>query len=384
MGSYYLDGREIKVTIQDGATINAFVTAVGAKGEQGIQGIQGIQGPPGNDGIAGPAGGDTQPVGTIVVWGTNTAPTNWLMCDGSAVSRTTYSALFGVIGTTYGVGDGSTTFNLPNIKGRTVVGRDAAQTEFDTLGETGGAKTHTLTVDEMPSHTHDTNIFFAGAGIVHYSVLAAQSPTPISTSATGGGQAHNNLQPYIVENYIIKAFTSSSVTALVVDNMLSTSATDALSAKQGKILRDTLDSVYLPVDYNLFRCTTNTQGGANVTIPLTKMKGGLTLASNLITLQKGYLYELDVNFGLETIGAAQITIANTSNVSQLDRIQHAWTTNAHDAGFTSTTGYGIIDLTSAGSDLQVKALVVAASPTPPYIGSTYGQLVIRKMKKVTI
>lgn len=143
------------------------------------------------------------------------------------------------------------------------------------------------------------------------------------------------------------------------------------------------ETCFLPVDFNLFRCTTNTAGGTNVTIPLTKVKGNLTLASNLITLTKGYLYELDVNFDLETIGAAQITIANPSNVSQLDRSQHACTTDAH-AGFTSTTGYGIIDLTSAGSDLQVKALVVATTPTPPYIGSIYGQLVIRKMKKITI
>jgi microcystin-dependent protein len=94
------------------------------------------------------------PSGSINMWATASAPTGWLLCDGTAVSRTTYSDLFAVIGTTYGTGNGSTTFNLPNLKGRIPVGQDSAQTEFDVLGETGGAKTHTLTSAEMPSHTH--------------------------------------------------------------------------------------------------------------------------------------------------------------------------------------------------------------------------------------
>lgn len=97
------------------------------------------------------------PTGSINAWSTNTAPTGWQLCDGTAVSRTTYAALFAVIGTTYGAGDGTTTFNLPNLKGRAIVGRDSAQTEFDTLGETGGAKTHTLTTAEMPAHSHTIN-----------------------------------------------------------------------------------------------------------------------------------------------------------------------------------------------------------------------------------
>ena len=88
------------------------------------------------------------------IWSTNTAPSGWFVCDGSAISRTTYSDLFAVIGTIYGVGDGSTTFNVPNLKGRAIVGRDASQTEFDVLGETGGEKTHVLTESEMPSHRH--------------------------------------------------------------------------------------------------------------------------------------------------------------------------------------------------------------------------------------
>ena len=98
------------------------------------------------------------PAGTVAAFAGSAAPSGWLLCDGSAVSRTTYAALFAVIGTTYGAGDGSTTFNLPNLKGRVPVGRDAAQSEFDVLGETGGAKTHTLAAGEMPVHSHGVNI----------------------------------------------------------------------------------------------------------------------------------------------------------------------------------------------------------------------------------
>jgi microcystin-dependent protein len=80
-----------------------------------------------------------------------------LELTGQAVSRTTYSGLFALLGTSYGAGDGTTTFNIPDYRGRTLVGHDASQPEFDVLGETGGAKTHTLTTAQMPSHTHVQN-----------------------------------------------------------------------------------------------------------------------------------------------------------------------------------------------------------------------------------
>jgi microcystin-dependent protein len=98
------------------------------------------------------APGVTWDVGDIKLTARSSAPTNWLLCDGTAISRTVYALLFAAIGTTYGVGDGSTTFNVPNLKGRAVVMRDAAQVEFDVLGETGGAKT--MTTSAMPVHDH--------------------------------------------------------------------------------------------------------------------------------------------------------------------------------------------------------------------------------------
>jgi microcystin-dependent protein len=151
------------------------------------------------------------PTGSVSAYTGTSAPGGWLLCDGSDVSRSTYDVLYAIIGTTYGVGNGSTTFNLPNLKGRVVVGLDGAQTEFNTLGGTGGEKSHTLTVDEMPSHTHNyTDTYRTGNqgtdNAFSSETAADEGSTTVTktTTSQGGGDAHNNLQPYMALNYIIK------------------------------------------------------------------------------------------------------------------------------------------------------------------------------------
>jgi microcystin-dependent protein len=155
------------------------------------------------------------PVGGVTQYAGATSPSvNYAICDGAAVNRTTYATLFARIGTTYGIGDGSTTFNLPNVKGRVIAGRDSAQTEFDTLAETGGAKTHTLTTAEMPVHNHNEAYTyyqpnFSNATVGDQNPVASapggESGSVSRTSDnTGSGGAHNNLQPYIVMNYLIR------------------------------------------------------------------------------------------------------------------------------------------------------------------------------------
>lgn len=159
------------------------------------------------------------PSGTVAMTARTTAPAGWLLCQGQAVSRTDYPALFAALGTTYGAGDGSTTFNLPDMRGRVPVGVDGTQTEFATSGKTGGEKTHVLSVDEMPSHSHAIGgpiggaLSGAGGGGSGYTNGAGYAPwfgggfsaSPAIVYATGGSGAHNNLQPYIALNGIIKA-----------------------------------------------------------------------------------------------------------------------------------------------------------------------------------
>ena len=172
--------------------------------------------------------GDTGPdrlliAGVISIFGGTTPPSGWIFCDGAAVSRVTYAELFAAIGTTYGAGDGSTTFNLPDLRGRVPVGLDLTQIEFDNLGEKGGAKTHTLTQAEMPSHTHTVK-GYSGVDDLNFTGLngafaAADAVTPFDqqTAATGGGAAHNNLQPYNVVNFIISIGNAGVSTAPAED-----------------------------------------------------------------------------------------------------------------------------------------------------------------------
>jgi len=187
------------------------------------------------------AGGVAVPAGAIFQFGGAAAPTGYLLCDGTAVGRSTYAALFAAIGTAYGTGDGSTTFNLPNLKGRIPTGLDAAQTEFNALGKTGGEKTHVLILSEMAAHQHgqpdhshtmshdhpltmgagpqgNTSLPTGGVGTA-YDVGGSGAGAPVkfytgdtagvtggppATSAAGGGGGHNNLQPYLVFVFIIK------------------------------------------------------------------------------------------------------------------------------------------------------------------------------------
>ena len=225
----------------------------------------------GEDGTLNAIGGsggtvsDTLPIGSVVEWFSTTIPTNWLECNGQAISRTEYAELFAIIGTKYGSGDGSTTFNLPNIKGKTTVGLDIDDTDFNTLGKTGGEKTHTLTENEIPpmdvhmtQHTWFDRGGLEAGGAVNRKVVAGGgtggSPEFVIGTVNGGDQPHNNLQPYIVSNYIIKAKQTQAVVATVIDNLTSESSTDALSANQGKVL----DSKKIEAD--------NIKAGENITL----------------------------------------------------------------------------------------------------------------------
>lgn len=166
----------------------------------------------------GQGGGDTLPIGAILPFSGDIIPNGWLLCDGSSFSVTSYPELFDVIGITYGYDDDRNP-KLPDLRGRVAVGKkdatSADDTEFSSLGKTGGEKTHTLTIDEMPSHKHGfqaNNDFHAQSGTDAWIFKGGRNDGFILE--TGGSQPHNNLQPYIVTNYIIKAKQKPNVLAI--------------------------------------------------------------------------------------------------------------------------------------------------------------------------
>jgi microcystin-dependent protein len=180
------------------------------------------------------------PIGFVGDYAGTTAPSFWLLCYGQAVSRTTYSKLFDAIGETYGVGNGVTTFNLPDCRGRVVAGKDdmggtsanrlTAQTgglNGDTLGATGGAETHALLTAQMPTHTHSGTTDTQAANLDHSHTIGSWSTGfaagvavtgltmggsatsggvnstlnhthTFTTGSAGSGSAHNNVQPTII------------------------------------------------------------------------------------------------------------------------------------------------------------------------------------------
>lgn len=161
------------------------------------------------------------PTGSVQMYAASVAPLGYLLCDGGAVSRTVYAALFAVVGTTYGVGDGSTTFNVPDLRGRAAIGAGlGAGLTNRVLASTGGAETVTLDSSMMPSHTHTTN---APGGQGNLGLVLADGtntatavdasagelkiwdlPHALTINNTGGDGAHPNMQPWLALNYIIK------------------------------------------------------------------------------------------------------------------------------------------------------------------------------------
>jgi microcystin-dependent protein len=180
----------------------------------------------------------TVPTGAITAFAGSSAPTGYLLCDGSALSRTTYSNLFAVIGTTYGGGNGSTTFNLPDLRGRAIFGIDnmggiaasrlttaGGLSANNTLGASAGSQTITLQETNLPSHSHlYQDAYFAegvgggvnniaGSGSTDYDNSfrwrtstngTSNSIQNLNTGISGSGTAIQINPPLLVLNYIIK------------------------------------------------------------------------------------------------------------------------------------------------------------------------------------
>lgn len=162
------------------------------------------------------------PIGMVMPHMGGSAPTGFLVCDGREVSRSTYSALFAVIGIAYGTPSGGTTFVLPDLRGRVIIGLDnmggvvagnVVASWGSTLGGSGGLHSHLISTAELPSHTHDltdSTLASGSGGALTGQTSPASDALTYATSAnltagTGGGLAHNNVQPSMAVAYIIRA-----------------------------------------------------------------------------------------------------------------------------------------------------------------------------------
>jgi microcystin-dependent protein len=154
-------------------------------------------------------------VGEIRIFAGNFAPAGWMFCEGQLLPISENETLFQLIGTTYG-GDGQSTFALPDLRGRIPI----HQGNGFILAETGGAEEITLTVNQIPAHSHpmlasnnsgispnaQNNIICSSPSILLYIEFTPQPLSPQSVGAVGGSQPHTNFQPYLCVNHIISLF----------------------------------------------------------------------------------------------------------------------------------------------------------------------------------
>lgn len=227
---------------------------------------------------------DSLPIASSIHGYWSSAPDGYLLEDGSAVSRTTYAELFAAIGTTYGAGDGSTTFNLPDSRGRVAVNRSASDAEFDTMGEKSGAKTHTLTIAQIPSHSHSQNVTANSGGPAirnDYSsdVRGSAYAQGVNTGSAGGGGAHNNIQPSIVQQFAIKYRPSTGAAS----DLTAGSSVDGYwtSAPSGYLIEDG-SAVSRTTYADLFAAIGTTYGAGNgsTTFNLPDSRGRVSVNRN--------------------------------------------------------------------------------------------------------
>lgn len=192
--------------------------------------------------------GAENPIATILAYAGSEAPNGYLLCRGQAVSRTTYSLLFDAIGTQYGSGDGSTTFNIPDLQGKVIAGLDIVDEDFNVLGKTGGSKTVQLTKNQLPKINGSFTMHGAGTSTPVSSVSGDFTSDYNNTKYKNGGteasgagskgnvklvigndEAHENKQPYNTLNYIIKAYSGTDMPVPVESSSVKNSYDDSVA-----------------------------------------------------------------------------------------------------------------------------------------------------------
>lgn len=262
--------------------------------------------------VGGAVTGDTLPIGTIIAYGDYRIPTNWLACNGQAVSRTVYAELFSIIGTHFGEGDGSTTFNVPLLNNySTPIGYDwiEDQGERANIGTVGGEEKHTMTVNELAKHKHITGADLNN--LTNFTVVsggtgAAQNYYVNNASGeTGNSQPFNVMQPYVTTNYIIKAFQSAGVLANVVQTE-TTSNTDVYSCDYINSLKTEIAELQAKIDNSVAYCSMslsgNTQYVDGPSTLVTQFAEPVSYGGFVASASDGYLFIPKGTEAIETTG----------------------------------------------------------------------------------
>lgn len=232
---------------------------------------------------------DDPMVGEIRLWAgdVNDTPDGWLPCQGQGLNSTTYSELYDVLGTMYGSAAGNV--YLPNLIGRVPVGQNRLDPygPFYGYGQTGGEISHTLTIAEMPSHRHETDRGVTlGASWSNGAAYFALAPNlgavagALGTTYAGGGGAHNNLQPYLVLNYII-------FTGVYLNPTPTPTPTATPTATITPTATTTASTMYLP--YTSFY-TTTLQSGNTLTVPVYVNLGQYITGGVILSLLTVYAF----------------------------------------------------------------------------------------------
>lgn len=304
----------------------------------------------------GSGSGGGLPAGAIYAIAGETIPTNTYECNGQEVSRTEESELFRKIGTTFGSGDGSTTFNVPNISERVIVGY-GGDGEFS-VGNTGGEKEHKLTIEEIPSHTHnahlsaDTSTNYSGNAKWPANYVASGS-SPAYIENTGGSQPHNNMPPYIVLKYVIQARRDTNINGVITDNI---NDENKEAVPNAKTVKDYVDNqpqtIYCKKSANM--TTNNTYKKIDDWMQLTKVGNELSISNGKVVVGKN-IHNVKISSKFRLNGAAGQMIF-TYLLKNDSSLVGSWSIN-----------------TMAGSDLTVvNETVVNVSEGDTITASIYG------------
>lgn len=253
--------------------------------------------------------GDTYPIGMMAFTAGDKAPTNWLRCDGQEISRTNYAELFDAIGTTYGTGDGSTTFNLPNVnlENRTLVG-SSGDGEFS-VGNTGGEKEHTLAKNELPN-----GVIVNAAGTIHVTTSGNNTIQTLNT----GNQPFNIMPPFMASICCIKAKQSAGIVGDVTNNINDTNENAVPNVKTIKDYVDNQPQV-IYCRKNTDMTTNNTYKQIEDWIQLSKVGDELSVKNGKITVGKNiHTVKITSKFRLNGATGQQVfthLVKNGSSIS---------------------------------------------------------------------